>query len=212
MFNQYPVNKSLNSYEVETPDFWNDIYENSTPAWGRAPARILKTFIKSFPADAKILDIGCGEGRNSIYLSELGYAVTGIDISKSAIDFAEKKQSSCKFYCMDALDIKLDEKFDVIIDFGLFHFMPYEYREKYVYNIYNMLVDEGIYCNQSGRLTDNPIIGNGYIPPQLEKSELLDAFNKFTIEIIEEDELPPNDPYGKYPCWNLLIRKTAEQQ
>lgn len=213
MFNQYPVNKNLSTYEIETPEFWNNIYDNKTPAWGREPADILNKFIKEFPKSAKILDIGCGEGRNSVYLDSLGFNVTGIDISESAIRLAQSKDSKCSFYCMDALNITLDKKFDVIIDFGLFHFMPYEFREDYTSNIYNMLVDGGIYCNQSGRLVSkSPIVGEKYVPPQLEKQELLDAFKNFKVEFLEEDVLPPFENYGKYPCWNLLIRKTEEQQ
>lgn len=212
MFTQYPVNKQLNTYEVETPEFWNDIYDNKIPAWGDEPAEVLKTFLKHFPRDAKVLDIGCGAGRNSIHLSRLGYTVTGIDISSSAIERAKEKDSTCTFYCMDALNDRLEAQFDVIIDFGLFHFVPYEYRKKYVDNIYSMLHTNGIYCNQSGRLTNTPIVSNNYVPPQLEEQELLNAFKKFTINIIEKDTLPPYKHYGKYPCWNLLIQKTAKQQ
>ena len=212
MFSQYPVNKQLTTYEVETPEFWNDIYDNKIPAWGNEPAEVLKKFLMYFPRGARILDIGCGEGRNSIHLSRLGYTVTGIDISSSAIERARAKDSKCTFYCMDALNDTLKETFDVIIDFGLFHFMPHEYREKYVDNIYSMLVNDGIYINQSGRLTESPIIGNLYTPPQLERQELLDEFKKFTVKHIQEDVLPPYKHYGRYPCWNLLIQKTAEQQ
>lgn len=36
----------------------------------------------------RLLDIGCGQGRNAIALAQLGYAVVGIDLSQSAIDLA----------------------------------------------------------------------------------------------------------------------------
>jgi ubiquinone/menaquinone biosynthesis C-methylase UbiE len=42
--------------------------------------------IKKLPKSAKILDAGCGDGRNLIYLSKLGRQVSGIDISKKAIE------------------------------------------------------------------------------------------------------------------------------
>ena len=48
MFNQYPVNKNLNKYEVEMPEFWNNIYNSGSPAWGSTPATILDKFITYF--------------------------------------------------------------------------------------------------------------------------------------------------------------------
>lgn len=206
--NSYPVNKHISTYEVETPDFWNNIYNKGNLAWGSEPASILSNFMELFPPSAKVLDIGCGKGRNSIYLSKLGYDVTGIDISQSAIDLAISEKSSCKFYCMDALNDDLNQTFDVIIDFGLFHFIPPEYRKKYNSKIHDMLNPGGLYFNQSGRLVkDNPIVSDKYVPPQLEKSVMVNSFNNFDIKYLEEDVLPPMNDYRDYPCWNLIAQK-----
>ena len=44
-----------------------------------------QSVIKFFPSGAKILDIGCGLGREAFALSDLGFDVVGIDISKEVI-------------------------------------------------------------------------------------------------------------------------------
>ena len=131
---QYPINKHLSDYEIKLPNFWDKIYEEGNPAWGKAPANVLEKFTTYFPRQGKILDIGCGEGRNSIPLSKKGYEVHGIDISSTAIDIANKKQSDCVFQCIDVFEINTDTKYDVIIDFGLYHFVPYEFRKQYANN------------------------------------------------------------------------------
>jgi len=54
----------------------------------------------------KILDLGCGYGIESLYLANLGFDVTGIDINNEAIKYARKKahnKKNIKFICGDAL-------------------------------------------------------------------------------------------------------------
>lgn len=68
----------------------------------------------------KILDIGCGAGSIDFYLGNLGYNVTGIDISSLAIDSCIRtsknlKLKNVKFKKIDFPDKTLNEKFDFII-------------------------------------------------------------------------------------------------
>ena len=42
-------------------------------------------FFAEYPYKGKLLDLGCGQGRDAIALARLGYSVTGIDNSKVGI-------------------------------------------------------------------------------------------------------------------------------
>jgi len=73
-----------------------------------------------------VLDIGCGSGDNAIYLAQKGHKVTGIDSSKSAISAARQRASASNvkiaFHVTDALNLSsLNEAFDTVIDYGLYH-------------------------------------------------------------------------------------------
>lgn len=78
-----------------------------------------------------ILHLQCHFGQDSISLSRLGAAVTGVDLSDkaidSAIDIARQTNSSAKFICGDVYDLPahLDEQFDyVFTSYGVIGWLP----------------------------------------------------------------------------------------
>jgi len=72
----------------------------------------------NLPEDAKILDLACGKGRHSVYLNELGYNVTGADLSENSIDEASKNSNDTLHFVVHDMREPFDEKFDAI--FNLF--------------------------------------------------------------------------------------------
>lgn len=72
----------------------------------------------------RILDIGCGAGRHSLYLQDIGFEVVGIDISPLAIETCRLRGlRDAKVLSIDDIDIGLG-RFDTILmlgnNFGLF--------------------------------------------------------------------------------------------
>lgn len=68
----------------------------------------------------KALDLGCGGGRNALYLQLLGFDVTAFDHNPMSIDninalIAEEKLDNIKAYVGDAHDAAIDEQYDLII-------------------------------------------------------------------------------------------------
>jgi len=197
--------------EVFDDNFWNQLYKKELVPWSNAPANLLKNFVEYLPKGAKILDLGCGRGRNSFFLERLGFEVLGLDISETAIQQAKDKNSKCKFKVFDLMHEEWPKDFDAVIDFGFYHFLPSQYRKEYVSKLNNTLNNKGIYCQQSGRNdiehSYNRIPGE-YVPPELNKEDIV--FNNYTVILCEELTIPPRDHWGKYPCCNLIARKNFE--
>ena len=101
--------------------------------------------------DLNILDLGCGPGLYCEKLSVRGHAVTGVDISSTAIDYARKTAVSnskkIEYRNSNYLDLELeDNAYDLIImiytDFGVL--LPDE-RALILSKIYSALKPGGVF-------------------------------------------------------------------
>ena len=85
----------------------------------------MRSFFKSKKTPHKILDFGCGVGKNSVLMKKYfpESQVYGIDISQDSIDMAnEKKVVDCKFKVYDGENIEFENDFfDVIFISNVFH-------------------------------------------------------------------------------------------
>lgn len=78
-----------------------------------------------------ILELGCGTGRISLLLAEVGHEIVGIDLSSEMMDIAHEKleklpkdvQSRVTFHSGDITNFKLDQKFPLIIIPSAFKFL-----------------------------------------------------------------------------------------
>ena len=72
-----------------------------------------------------VLEIGCGEGRDSIVLLENGYNLLATDVSPEAVSYckAQYKGYEERFSVLDAVKGKLDKKFDYIYSVAVIHML-----------------------------------------------------------------------------------------
>ena len=98
--------------------------------WNPALKEWERSVIQSFPAGVRILDVGCGLGREAFALADLGYDVVGIDISGEVIaqvkELSAQKGYSIPFYEYDGKHLPFpDDSFDVVViwaqTFGLLY-------------------------------------------------------------------------------------------
>lgn len=134
-----------------------------------------------------ILDAGCGTGENALFFAGRGHTVTGIDYLEEPIRRAKRKAAerglSASFLVMDALALKdIPQRFDSVIDCGLFHVFSDEDRQRYVEGLATILKPGGrlfLLC-----FSDEEPGTQG--PRRVSRRELHDAFaDGWTIESIQ---------------------------
>jgi predicted O-methyltransferase YrrM len=81
----------------EAPDSpaaaWNERYESTPALWSRNPNAALVELASELPP-GRALDIGAGEGRNSVWLATRGWRVTALDVSDVALARAAERAAA----------------------------------------------------------------------------------------------------------------------
>lgn len=126
---------------------WESIYRNNQEMWGLEPTPST-LLIKDFFIEKDIKNIlipGFGYGRNAQVFIENGMQVTGIEISKSAIEKARKHYGSdLKVYHGSVLDMPFDSnEYEGIYSYALIHLLDSAGREKLIQDCYNQLTEGG---------------------------------------------------------------------
>ena len=107
-------------------------------------AWLLDRFLKMVKGK-KVLDIGCGNGRDTKYMSEKGFDVTGIDLSSNMLKIAEKFAPKAKFYRMDMRKIGFkDKSFDGLWALSSFMHIPKSQAYQTLEEFRRVLKDDGI--------------------------------------------------------------------
>ena len=73
---------------LDQPEYWNQRYRNNNDTWSLNSANPVFVQLisgKKFPLKEEMLILGCGKGHDAYSAAKLGFKVTGIDFSETAI-------------------------------------------------------------------------------------------------------------------------------
>ncbi|MEG0771999.1 class I SAM-dependent methyltransferase [Clostridium sp.] len=127
-------------------EFWEASFIEKQTMWGFEPSDSA-ILTKDFFLEKDIKDIlipGIGYGRNAKVFLDNGINVTGIEISKTAIELARENGIDINIYHGSAADMPFDNKvYDGIFSYGLIHLLDKTEREKLIKECYNSLKPNG---------------------------------------------------------------------
>ena len=125
-------------------------YEGDGYYWGTEPAGFCDELMRLCPPSEgkKVLDIGCGEGKDAVYMASKGYEVTAFDLTENGIRktkrLAEKRGVKINAYVDDINTFKTDEQFDVIYSSGTVQYLFDENKAAFFEKIGRIIKKNGI--------------------------------------------------------------------
>lgn len=131
----------------ENNEFWESAFTEKQEMWGFEPSKSA-VLTKDFFVEKSVKNIlipGIGYGRNAQIFKENGMAVTGIEISKTAIEMAEKHYGTdMVIYHGSVTEMPFDQQqYDGIFCYGLIHLLDRNERQKLIQDCYHQLSEGG---------------------------------------------------------------------
>jgi len=140
---------------MEQSKYWNRIYSSGMQNKNTFfPEQFLTYFffndkfknIFSHTKEIKLLDIGCGFGRNVSLFQLFTDDITCIDPSTESINFVKKRFPDIKAFLFKPPIISLEEKFNIIVGCNSLYYIDSKVRfDQYFSNIINILCNKGIF-------------------------------------------------------------------
>jgi len=164
---------ALLGYPVQSVTEYDRHYSSEAFYWGLQPNQLCYELMRLRPPvkPYRVLDIGCGEGKDAVFMARNGYRVTAFDLSDQGLRKAEALAGhfgvQVDFFRADIRDFRLETEYDIIFSSGVFHYIPPSLRSALVDNLKQHTVQGGIHALNV--FVRKPFIP---LPPDAEPGEL----------------------------------------
>ncbi len=183
---------------------FNNIYASSTPGFSTAPNALLMATVEA-RKPGRALDVGMGEGRNTVFLALKGWDVTGFEISDEGVTIAQRNARAAGVNITALL--ASNETFDLgqaQWDLIVATYAPFSLTTAdYVQRLHGSLTPGGLVVVESFASDANASFRR---PVDIDPTDLRRAFDSFRILYFEDTVAVPDWAREK----TRLVRLVAE--
>ena len=130
--------------------YYESDYQKDEYFWGVEPSMMCLKVLELLPPTrpVKVLDIGCGEGKDAVFFARCGYDVSAFDISEAGLEKTKRLADSARVHVRtfraNMWDYRLDEKYDVLFSSGVLHYIKPDLRDEVMANFKSHVSDNGV--------------------------------------------------------------------
>lgn len=201
-------------------NYWIEYYKKNLAP--HEPSRFALDMIERLEKEKSLLELGCGNGRDSVFFARNGLSVTAIDQAQNAIAELNQKYADIEFLADDFVESSLyaEREFDYIYSRFTLHAITKNEQSKVFDNVYNCLKNEGqllievrstkdLIYGLGERVGEHEFIYENHYRRFVDKAELEEELTRkgFKITISEENRgfapMKDQDP--------ILLRVVAQK-
>lgn len=192
-------------------------YRSCPCFWGQEPGRLVKLLTEMVPSfqGQRVLDAGCGEGKNAMFFARTGAEVDALEISALAIKNARTlwgEPSDVNWIHQDIREFVPDKAaYNVVVAYGLFHcFRSFEEVASTVHSLQEATDSPGyhIVCAFNDRHQDLSAHPD-FSPLLLKHEQYLDLYTGWQIVYASDEDLPETHPHNCIPHLHSMTRIIA---
>ena len=137
---------------MEKASPYDDEYEKAQYYWGLKHSLLAEQVVKIMPVrideGKRLLDIGSGEGRDSIYFAKCGFKVDSLELSVHGIEkikqYCQSAECTVNTLNVNMIGYEFTDLYDVIYSMGSLQFLPLEQRQKHFEKYKRQTCDGGL--------------------------------------------------------------------
>jgi tellurite methyltransferase len=197
---------------------YNKIYAASNIGEDIKPSQILNLIWKNFLPNSKILDLGCGQGGDSLFLAKNNFFVTAIDSSDVAINQIKTKKDEfgldkLELICEDINNFNIEkDKYQAIICRNVLNFLDKDKALKIIKSLQNNTEESSYIIIEVFTKNDPSFFSDNKFVSYFEEQELLNIFSGYKIfYYLENIILDPGHPGFLNPHKHGVARIIAQK-
>lgn len=192
-------------------EYWNKYYRIDENRGGapEVPSSFAQWILPQLEKQKSILDLGCGNGRDSLFFNDNGMNVTAIDASSTAIEDLKRKKDNIYFICDDFVcsSMIFADQYDYCYSRFSLHAINEKQEEEVLRNVFRVLKKGGKFFIETRSVNDE-IYGkgkkvgkdsyfyNGHFRRFIRKEQLIKRLKNVGFAIDYDEEERGFAPYG----------------